>query len=148
MGKLCGNWCLKYVWIHANFDWQLQTNDVTDASTDYKTPPEEHVISPFGFRQPFCLKFLLVKCEPECFSLRLLRNQAAWKESVCLVNVSRPFLCCITSDDIHKMCVICLGAEHARSALKGAGYVHCDHFTVKKLHSYLALRKGDVPHGS
>lgn len=40
----------------------------------------------------------------------------------------------ITPDDTHNLCVICLGVEHTRSALKGAGCAHCDHFTVKKVH--------------
>lgn len=44
----------------------------------------------------------------------------------------------ITPDDTHDLCVICLGAEHTLSALKGAGCAHCDHFTVKKLHLELA----------
>ncbi len=33
----------------------------------------------------------------------------------------------------------CLGAQHARSALEGAGCAHCDRFTVKQLRSRLAM---------
>lgn len=47
------------------------------------------------------------------------------------------------TDDSHDLYVICLGAEHTQSALKGAGCTHCDHFTVKNLHSHLVLFKGD-----
>lgn len=39
----------------------------------------------------------------------------------------------ITADDMHELCVICLGAEHAQSALK---------FTVRKLCSCLAHFRG------
>lgn len=47
--------------------------------------------------------------------------------------------CFMTPEYIHEFCVICLGAEHSRSALEGAGYTHCDKFSVIKLHSHLAL---------
>jgi len=49
---------------------------------------------------------------------------------------------CITLDDTHKLCVICLGAEHTLSALEGAGCAYCDRFTVKNLCFYLALING------
>lgn len=49
----------------------------------------------------------------------------------------------IMVDDMHKVCVICLGAEHAQPALKGAGCLHCDKFTVRKLCSCLALFRGN-----
>lgn len=39
----------------------------------------------------------------------------------------------ITEDDMHELCVICLGAEHAQSPLK---------FTVRKLCSCLAHFRG------
>lgn len=42
----------------------------------------------------------------------------------------------------HDLCVICLGVEHAQSALEGQGQP-CDHFTVRKLRSHLALFMGD-----
>jgi len=49
-----------------------------------------------------------------------------------------------TPMNTHSLCIVCLGVEHACSlgvehacsALKGAGLVHCDKFTVRKLHSH------------
>lgn len=38
----------------------------------------------------------------------------------------------------HKLCVICLGAEHKHLALKGAGWIDCDEFSLRK-NSRLAL---------
>lgn len=45
----------------------------------------------------------------------------------------------ITPSDPHKLCVLCLGAQHARLALEGAGCAYCDSFTVKQLRFHLAL---------
>lgn len=39
---------------------------------------------------------------------------------------------------------MCLVAEHAQSALKEAGCVHCDSYTVKKLRSCLAFLREKV----
>ncbi len=35
---------------------------------------------------------------------------------------------CLTLDDTHDLCVMCLGEEHARSVLEGMECVHCEHF--------------------
>ncbi len=32
---------------------------------------------------------------------------------------------CLTLDDTHDLCVMCLGEEHARSVLEGMECVHC-----------------------
>lgn len=45
----------------------------------------------------------------------------------------------ITLSDSHELYVMCFGAQHAWSALEGAGCAHCDSFTVKQLQSRLAL---------
>lgn len=60
---------------------------------------------------------------------------------------------CLMGNDLHNLCVICLGVELARSAREATGCSHCDHFTVRKLHLRLALFTGDgsqasVPRGS
>lgn len=39
--------------------------------------------------------------------------------------------------DGHELCVICLGAEHALSALKRVGRIHCGDFSLRKLQLYL-----------
>lgn len=39
----------------------------------------------------------------------------------------------------HELCVLCLGAEHARSALEGADCEHCEHFNMRKPRSRLTL---------
>ncbi len=47
---------------------------------------------------------------------------------------------CLTLDDTHDLCVMCLGEEHARSVLEGMECVHCEHFFCgKKLRSRLSL---------
>ncbi len=33
---------------------------------------------------------------------------------------------CLTLDDTHDLCVMCLGEEHARSVLEGMECVHCE----------------------
>ncbi len=46
---------------------------------------------------------------------------------------------CLTLDDTHDLCVMCLGKEHARSVLEGMECVHCEHFFCgKKLRSRLS----------
>lgn len=45
----------------------------------------------------------------------------------------------ITPGDGHYTCVICLGVEHVRSGLEGAGCVHCDDFFLRQLRSQLTL---------
>ncbi len=35
---------------------------------------------------------------------------------------------CLTLDDTHDLCVMCLGEEHARSVLEGMECVHCEPF--------------------
>ncbi|KAL0175435.1 hypothetical protein M9458_027765, partial [Cirrhinus mrigala] len=45
----------------------------------------------------------------------------------------------ITSGDTHSMCVVCLGAEHAMSALEGADCPHCELLPLRTLHSRRAL---------
>lgn len=34
---------------------------------------------------------------------------------------------------------MCLCVEHAQASVKGAGSVHCENFSLRELHSYLAL---------
>ncbi len=47
---------------------------------------------------------------------------------------------CLTLDDTHDLCVMCLGEEHARSVLEGMECVHCEHFFCgKKLRFRLSL---------
>ncbi len=47
---------------------------------------------------------------------------------------------CLTLDDTHDLCVMCLGEEHARSVLEGMECVHCENFFCgKKLRSRLSL---------
>ncbi len=47
---------------------------------------------------------------------------------------------CLTLDDTHDLCIMCLGEEHARSVLEGMEYVHCEPFFCgKKLRSRLSL---------
>ncbi len=47
---------------------------------------------------------------------------------------------CLTLDDTHDLCVMCLGEEHARSVLEGMECVHCEPFFCgKKLRSWLSL---------
>ncbi len=41
--------------------------------------------------------------------------------------------------DTHDLCVVCLGAEHARSALEGADSVHCERLPMHSLRSRKAL---------
>ncbi len=41
--------------------------------------------------------------------------------------------------DTHDLCVVCLGAEHARSALEGADCVHCESLPVHSLCSRKVL---------
>ncbi|KAL0149575.1 hypothetical protein M9458_055102 [Cirrhinus mrigala] len=45
----------------------------------------------------------------------------------------------ITSEDTHNMCVVCLGAEHAASALEGADCPHCELLPLRTLRSWKAL---------
>ncbi|KAI2666921.1 Transposon Ty3-I Gag-Pol polyprotein [Labeo rohita] len=58
----------------------------------------------------------------------------------------------ITSGDTHALCVVCLGAEHAVSALKGADCPHCEHLPLRTLRSRKALfEEGaftSIPRGS
>ncbi len=41
--------------------------------------------------------------------------------------------------DTHDLCVVCLGVEHARSALEGANCVHCERLQMHLLRSWKAL---------
>ncbi|KAI2644619.1 Diaminopimelate epimerase [Labeo rohita] len=45
----------------------------------------------------------------------------------------------LTPDDMHNLCIYCLGEEYARDVLEGAACVHCELFSMKKLHSRLSL---------
>ncbi|KAL0203743.1 hypothetical protein M9458_001761, partial [Cirrhinus mrigala] len=45
----------------------------------------------------------------------------------------------ITSGDTHSICVVCLGAEHAESALEGADCPHCELLPLRTLRSQKAL---------
>ncbi len=57
----------------------------------------------------------------------------------------------VTGGDTHSLCVVCLGAEHARSALEG-DCPHCVRLSMRMLHSRRALFEegalASVPHGS
>ncbi len=44
---------------------------------------------------------------------------------------------CLTLDDTHDLCVMCLGEEHARSVLEGMECVHCEPFFCGKKSSAL-----------
>ncbi|KAL0176947.1 hypothetical protein M9458_029277, partial [Cirrhinus mrigala] len=62
------------------------------------------------------------------------------KSTFCL-SAERSVLCVppckryITSGDTHSMCVVCLGAEHAASALEGADCPHCEELPLRTLRS-------------
>ncbi len=45
----------------------------------------------------------------------------------------------LTPDDTHDLCVFCLGEENARNFLEEAIYMHCEHFSVRKLRFCLSL---------
>lgn len=45
----------------------------------------------------------------------------------------------LTPGDTHNLCVLCLGEEHARSALEGAGCAICERFSMRTLRSHLSL---------
>lgn len=47
--------------------------------------------------------------------------------------------CFMTPEDMHRLCVIRLGAEHVHSVLEEAECDHSEKFSVKKLHSCLSL---------
>lgn len=50
-----------------------------------------------------------------------------------------PCPCFIMPGNGHDTCVMSLGVEHACSALEGAGCVHCDDFSLRKLNSRLSI---------
>ncbi|KAI2668352.1 Transposon Ty3-G Gag-Pol polyprotein [Labeo rohita] len=59
----------------------------------------------------------------------------------------------ISSGDTHALCVACMGAEHAASALEGGDCPHCDVLPMRVLRSRKALFSAEgafisVPHGS
>ncbi len=58
----------------------------------------------------------------------------------------------ITSGDTHSLCVVCLGAKHAESALEGAGCPHCERLPIRTLRSRRTLFEEGVfasaPHGA
>ncbi len=58
----------------------------------------------------------------------------------------------IMGGDTHSLCDVCLGAEHARSAFKGADYPHCERLLLRMLRSWRDLFKEgaftSVPYGS
>ncbi|KAG1961314.1 hypothetical protein F2P79_005480 [Pimephales promelas] len=58
----------------------------------------------------------------------------------------------IMGGDTHDLCVVCMGAQHAQSALEGAGCEHCERLPMKTLCSRRALfeESGSVraPRGS
>ncbi|KAL0183577.1 hypothetical protein M9458_019273, partial [Cirrhinus mrigala] len=58
----------------------------------------------------------------------------------------------IPRGDTHSLCVVCLGADHAESALEGADCPHCERFSLRALRSRRALfEEGaftSVPRGS
>ncbi|KAI2653857.1 Transposon Ty3-G Gag-Pol polyprotein [Labeo rohita] len=83
------------------------------------------------------------------------------KKSEKTKNVSKPgFRACvppcsryISSGDTHALCVACLGAEHAASALEGGDCPHCDVLPMRLLRSRKALFSAEgaftsVPRGS
>ncbi len=45
----------------------------------------------------------------------------------------------IMGGDTHSLCVACLGAEHAQSALKGVDCPHCERLSLRLLRSQRAL---------
>ncbi len=72
-------------------------------------------------------------CEAELKKKKTVMSEHSFKRCV------PPCERYITPSDSHELCVVCLGAQHARSALEGAGCAHCDRFSVKQLRSRLAL---------
>jgi hypothetical protein len=58
----------------------------------------------------------------------------------------------ITGGDTHDLCVVCMGVQHAQSALEGADCEHCERMSMKTLRSRRALfeESGSVraPRGS
>ncbi len=50
-----------------------------------------------------------------------------------------PCPCYIMSGDSHNLCVVCLGAKHAVSALEGADCPHCEQLSLRTLRSWKAL---------
>ncbi|CAM4566361.1 unnamed protein product [Leuciscus chuanchicus] len=56
---------------------------------------------------------------------------------------------CVTGGDTHTLCVVCLGEEHAQSALEGGDCEHCCALPLRTLRSRLARFNPDhVPQGS
>ena len=54
----------------------------------------------------------------------------------------------ITGRDTHVLCIVCLGEEHAQSALEGAGCVHCEALSMRSLRSRLSFfREARAPQG-
>ncbi len=51
---------------------------------------------------------------------------------------------CLTLDDTHDLCVMCLGEEHARSVLEGMECVHCEPFSVGKAVKRLSSRRSQM----
>ncbi len=51
----------------------------------------------------------------------------------------------LTPDDTHNLCVFCLGKEHARDVLEGKICMHCELFSMKKLHYPLSLFSRKFP---
>ncbi len=76
-----------------------------------------------------------------CLSLILYIMATSKQESdrQCFRLCASPCPRFITGGDTHSLCVACLGAKHARSALEGADCSHCVRMSMRSLHSRRAL---------
>lgn len=90
------------------------------STCEYKTAPELHVINFFAFRS-----HLFVACGN--------------KDKIMEKPSRKCFRKCVPLCPHFMTPDVCFGAEHVRLALKGAEWVHCDKFTVRKLRSCLAF---------
>lgn len=94
--------------------------------------PREYVILFFIFKGLFCLCVNTGKKAVLLFSTMVSTNKAFEK---CM----DPCLRYLTPDDMHSLCIFCLGEDHMRDVLEGAICAHCELFPMRKLCSCLSL---------
>lgn len=96
---------------------------------------------PNKHRHPFCAS------ASDCVFL-FVRSEYEQQFKLCVP----PFPRYITDRDTHALCVMCLGVQHAQSALEGPGCAHCERLPACTLRSRLALfeegGRARVPRGS
>ncbi|CAM4623010.1 unnamed protein product [Leuciscus chuanchicus] len=97
-----------------------------------------------------------------CMALFFFCNTAtvyktcAWMQLLCVMASKQQYRVCVhpcprylTGGDTHTLCVVCLGEEHAQSALEGGDCEHCCALPLRTLRSRLARFNPDhVPQGS